>query len=95
LRSRGSRSPIGRSEKLSPPLSPTGRISSTAFPASSDSKYSCPQGGDWVLATWWDSRDDLRRWLRSDEHERTHRRAPAELGPYLRSARVEVFEVQT
>jgi heme-degrading monooxygenase HmoA len=53
------------------------------------------RGGDWVLATWWDSRDDLRRWLRSDEHERTHGRAPAELHPYLRSARVEIFEVQT
>jgi heme-degrading monooxygenase HmoA len=53
------------------------------------------QDGDWVLATWWDSRDDLRRWLRSDEHERTHQRAPAELHPYLRSARVEIFEVRT
>lgn len=53
------------------------------------------QGGDWVLATWWDSRDDLRRWLRSDEHELTHRRTPAELAAYLRTARVEVFEVQT
>lgn len=50
--------------------------------------------GDWMLATWWDTRADLRRWLRSDEHERTHGRAPAELQPYLRSARVEIFEVQ-
>jgi heme-degrading monooxygenase HmoA len=53
------------------------------------------RGGDWVLATWWDTRDDLRRWLRSDEHRLTHLRAPAELDPYLRSARVEIFEVQT
>jgi heme-degrading monooxygenase HmoA len=51
-------------------------------------------GGDWVLATWWDSRDDLRRWLRSEEHERTHARSPVELHPYLRRARVEIFEVQ-
>jgi heme-degrading monooxygenase HmoA len=52
------------------------------------------RGGDWVLATWWDSREDLRRWLRSDEHERTHARTPEELHPYLRHARVEIFEVQ-
>ena len=52
------------------------------------------RGGDWVLATWWNSRDDLRRWLRSAEHERTHQRAPAELHPYLKQARVEIFEVQ-
>jgi heme-degrading monooxygenase HmoA len=51
--------------------------------------------GDWVLATWWDTRDDLRRWLRSDEHKLTHGRAPTELNPYLRTARVEIFDVQT
>ena len=51
-------------------------------------------GGDWVLATWWDSRADLRRWLRSEAHERTHARSPEELHPYLRQARVEVYEVQ-
>lgn len=52
------------------------------------------QGGDWVLATWWDSRDDLRRWLRSDEHRDTHTRTPESIRPFLRSARVEVFEVR-
>jgi len=51
--------------------------------------------GDYVLATWWDTRDDLRRWLRSSEHGATHARTPAELVPFLRQARVEVFEVRS
>lgn len=51
-------------------------------------------GGDWVLATWWDTRDDLRRWLRSAEHADTHARTPDTLRPYLRQARVEVYEVR-
>jgi heme-degrading monooxygenase HmoA len=51
-------------------------------------------GGDWVLATWWESRDDLRRWLRSDEHAQTHERTPDSIRPFLRSARVEVYEVR-
>lgn len=50
--------------------------------------------GDYVLATWWETRDDLRNWLRSHEHAATHARTPAELTPYLRSAKVEVFEVR-
>lgn len=50
--------------------------------------------GDWVLATWWDTRDDLRRWLRSAEHENTHARTSDALRPYLRKARVEVYEVR-
>lgn len=50
--------------------------------------------GDWVLATWWATRDDLKRWLRSQEHDDTHSRTPDELRPYLRKARVEVFEVR-
>lgn len=52
------------------------------------------RGGDWVLATWWDSREDLRRWLQSREHEATHERTPPELEPFLKEARVEVFEVR-
>lgn len=50
--------------------------------------------GDYVLATWWDTRDDLRRWLKSREHAETHDRTPATLAPFLRHARVEVFEVR-
>ena len=52
------------------------------------------EDGDHVLATWWDTRDDLRRWLRSAEHAETHGRTPSELVPFLRHARVEVFEVR-
>jgi heme-degrading monooxygenase HmoA len=51
-------------------------------------------GGDYVLATWWASRDDLRRWLKSREHADTHERTPDTLRPYLRTARVEVYEVR-
>ena len=47
----------------------------------------------YVIATWWDSRDDLRRYLASPEHRSTHQRlgesARAALGP----ARVEIQEV--
>ena len=50
--------------------------------------------GDWVLATWWETRDDLRRWLRSSEHRETHERTPDPLRPFLREARVEVYEVR-
>ena len=50
--------------------------------------------GDWVLATWWETRDDLRRWLRSGEHAETHERTPDSLAPFLKKARVEVFEVR-
>jgi heme-degrading monooxygenase HmoA len=50
--------------------------------------------GDYVLATWWDTRDHLRLWLRSREHAATHARTPGDLAPFLRSARVEVYEVR-
>jgi len=50
--------------------------------------------GDWVLATWWDTREDLRRWLKSAEHGETHERTPDSLRPFLRQARVEVYEVR-
>jgi heme-degrading monooxygenase HmoA len=50
--------------------------------------------GDWVLATWWETRTDLRRWLRSAEHRETHDRTPDALRPFLREARVEVYEVR-
>lgn len=51
--------------------------------------------GDWVLATWWETRTDLRRWLGSSEHRETHERTPDPLRPFLRRARVEVFEVRS
>ncbi len=50
--------------------------------------------GDWVLATWWDTRADLRRWLASAEHAETHARTPDSLRPYLRKARVEVYDIR-
>lgn len=47
----------------------------------------------YVIATWWESRDDLRRYLASPEHRSTHQQlgesARAGLGP----ARVEIQEV--
>ena len=46
-----------------------------------------------VIATWWESRADLRRYLSSPEHQATHgklsNRARRGLGP----ARVEIHEV--
>jgi heme-degrading monooxygenase HmoA len=51
------------------------------------------RGNRYVIVTWWESRDDLRRYLASPEHRRTHERlsqsARAGLGP----ARVEIQEV--
>ena len=51
------------------------------------------RGNRYVIATWWESRDDLRRYLASPEHRSTHQRlresARAGLGP----ARVEIQEV--
>jgi heme-degrading monooxygenase HmoA len=66
------------------------------FPGFRDLQVLAPakRGGDWVLATWWDSREDLRRWLQSVEHDATHERTPVELQPYLKQARVEVYEVR-
>ena len=47
----------------------------------------------YVIATWWESRADLRRYLASPEHRATHEQlgesARAALGP----ARVEIHEV--
>lgn len=50
--------------------------------------------GDYVLATWWATRDNLRVWLKSTEHAATHARTPEALRPYLKQARVEVFDVR-
>lgn len=49
--------------------------------------------GRYVIATWWESKADLRRYLASSEHRETHERlttgARASIGP----PRVEVHEV--
>jgi heme-degrading monooxygenase HmoA len=67
-----------------------------SFPGFRDLQVLAPAkaDGDWVLATWWETRDALRAWLRSHEHAETHERTPDELRPYLRRARVEVYEVR-
>jgi heme-degrading monooxygenase HmoA len=46
-----------------------------------------------VIATWWETRDDLRRYLASEEHKSTHGMVPAELRAGLGRARVEIHEV--
>lgn len=46
-----------------------------------------------VIATWWETRDDLRRYLASDEHKRTHGMVPEELREGLGRAKVEIHEV--
>ena len=49
--------------------------------------------GRYVIATWWETRADLRRYLASPEHRATHGRlsdgARAGLGP----ARVEIHDI--
>lgn len=46
-----------------------------------------------VIATWWESRDDLQRYLRSPEHAVTHERLAAETRVMIGRPRVEVQEV--
>jgi heme-degrading monooxygenase HmoA len=46
-----------------------------------------------VIATWWETRDDLRRYMGSPEHRRTHGMVPAELRTGLGRAQVEIHEV--
>jgi heme-degrading monooxygenase HmoA len=47
----------------------------------------------YVIATWWESRDDLRRYLASAEHRSTHHRLSESGRAGLGPARVEVQEV--
>lgn len=47
----------------------------------------------YVIVTWWQSRDDLRRYLASDEHRTTHEKLPAELRAEIDPPRVEIHEV--
>ena len=46
-----------------------------------------------VIVTWWENRDDLRRYLASDEHRRTHERLPAAVRAEIDPPRVEIHEV--
>lgn len=47
-----------------------------------------------VIATWWDSRSDLRRYMNSPEHRETHRRLTAEQRAGLGRAEVVIHEVK-
>ena len=47
----------------------------------------------YVIATWWESRDDLRRYLASPEHRSTHERLSASARAGLGPAKVEIQEV--
>ena len=46
-----------------------------------------------VIATWWETRADLRRYLRSPEHQATHARLSERTRGSLGPARVEIHEV--
>ena len=50
-------------------------------------------GGRYVIATWWQSRADLRRYLASPEHRETHRRLSSRARSAIGPPRVEVHEV--
>ena len=47
----------------------------------------------YVIATWWESRADLRRYLASPEHKATHERLTAGARGWIDPPRVEVHEV--
>jgi heme-degrading monooxygenase HmoA len=46
-----------------------------------------------VIVTWWETRDDLRRYLASAEHKRTHGMVPQALRGGLGRPHVEIHEV--
>jgi heme-degrading monooxygenase HmoA len=47
----------------------------------------------YVIATWWESRADLGRYLASPEHRQTHERLTAAARGSIDPPRVEVYEV--
>jgi heme-degrading monooxygenase HmoA len=49
--------------------------------------------GRYVIATWWESKADLRRYLASPEHRETHERLTAGAQGSIDPPRVEVHEV--
>lgn len=51
------------------------------------------RGGRYVIVTWWDSREDLKRWLASDEHKSTHKRLSDGSRSEIDPPRVEIHEV--
>lgn len=46
-----------------------------------------------VIATWWDTRENLRNYLGSEEHKATHGMVPEHLRSGLGRAQVEIHEV--
>jgi heme-degrading monooxygenase HmoA len=46
-----------------------------------------------VIATWWETREDLRHYLASSEHRRTHGMVPEALRAGLGRPQVEIHEV--
>jgi heme-degrading monooxygenase HmoA len=50
----------------------------------------CPR---FVIATWWETKEDLRHYLASAEHKRTHAMVPEPLRGGLGRPRVEIHEV--
>lgn len=49
--------------------------------------------GHYVIATWWETKADLRRYLGSPEHRATHARLDDDVRASLGPAHVEVHEV--
>lgn len=49
--------------------------------------------GRYVIATWWESRSDLKRWLSSAQHASTHTRLSDECRAQISPPRVEVHDV--
>ena len=47
----------------------------------------------YVIATWWQSRADLQRYLASPEHRQTHARLSAATRSVIDGPRIEVHEV--
>jgi heme-degrading monooxygenase HmoA len=46
-----------------------------------------------VIATWWETLDDLRRYLASDDHRATHQKLDPHVRARIGKPRVEVHEV--
>lgn len=46
-----------------------------------------------VIATWWHSREDLRRYLASDEHRFTHAKLADDIRAEIAPPRVEIHEI--
>ncbi len=51
------------------------------------------RNGRYVIATWWETRRDLARYMSSPEHRATHGKLSADAAARLGPARVEVHEI--